>query len=162
MQSFIISFLRFLWFCKDSVWMLHTLIHFLHWVNGWLNDFLTKRHSNSSVIAPSQLAGIGLIVVGSIVLADQDEYTDVFGASNIVALAGTTLGLGCFAFLIGFCGCRGTMKEGVGLLKLVSRIRLRVKFRTWISWHIKGRNPFVSWHSSHKTELAPNQLQHRI
>ncbi|XP_011664079.1 CD151 antigen isoform X2 [Strongylocentrotus purpuratus] len=63
-------------------------------------------------------AGIVLISIGSWITARQQEYTDLFAEDTILIVTGITIGVGCFIFLVGFCGCCGALKEGTFLLKL--------------------------------------------
>ncbi|XP_072172163.1 CD151 antigen-like [Diadema setosum] len=62
-------------------------------------------------------AGIILISIGSWITAKQQDYTDLFSEDTILIVTGTTIGVGCFIFIVGFCGCCGAVKEGTCLLK---------------------------------------------
>ncbi|XP_041472359.1 CD151 antigen-like isoform X3 [Lytechinus variegatus] len=63
-------------------------------------------------------AGIVLIGIGSWITARQQDYTDLFSEDTILIVTGVTIGVGCFIFIVGFCGCCGALKEGTFLLKL--------------------------------------------
>ncbi|XP_063954505.1 CD63 antigen-like isoform X1 [Lytechinus pictus] len=63
-------------------------------------------------------AGIALITVGSYVTAKQADYQELFAEDTLVIVCALTIAIGCFTFIVGFCGCCGAMKEGVCLLKL--------------------------------------------
>eukprot|EP00057_Strongylocentrotus_purpuratus_P032462 XP_787729.2 PREDICTED: CD63 antigen [Strongylocentrotus purpuratus] len=61
--------------------------------------------------------GVILISVGSYVTAKQAKYQELFAEDTLVIVCALTIAIGCFTFIVGFCGCCGAMKEGVCLLK---------------------------------------------
>ncbi|XP_071501239.1 23 kDa integral membrane protein-like [Diadema antillarum] len=61
--------------------------------------------------------GIALITVGSYVTAERAQYEDLFADDYILVVTGLIIGVGCFVFIVGFCGCCGAVKEGTCLLK---------------------------------------------
>ncbi|XP_072178874.1 23 kDa integral membrane protein-like [Diadema setosum] len=61
--------------------------------------------------------GIALITVGSYVTAERAQYEDLFADDYILIVTGLIIGVGCFVFIVGFCGCCGAVKEGTCLLK---------------------------------------------
>ncbi|XP_071495508.1 CD63 antigen-like [Diadema antillarum] len=64
------------------------------------------------------LIGIGLIGGGSYLMVKINDYSDLFAEDDIRIVGGVAIGVGCFAFLVGFCGCCGAIKESKCLLGL--------------------------------------------
>ena len=60
-----------------------------------------------------------LIGVGSYVMAKQGEYQELFEEDTLVIVSGMIIGVGCFTFLVSFCGCCGAIKESTCLLNTV-------------------------------------------
>ncbi|KAJ8024195.1 Tetraspanin-11 [Holothuria leucospilota] len=49
-------------------------------------------------------------------LAKSNEFLDLFSEDTLIIVAGMMVGIGCFAFLVGFCGCWGALRENSCLL----------------------------------------------
>ncbi|XP_072047880.1 CD63 antigen-like [Amphiura filiformis] len=65
------------------------------------------------------IVGIALIGVGSLVLANSEEYSAWFGDQDtITVVSGFTIGIGCVIFFVGFCGCYGAMSKTVCFLQI--------------------------------------------
>ncbi|PIK34325.1 hypothetical protein BSL78_28849 [Apostichopus japonicus] len=60
--------------------------------------------------------GAVVLSIGSWMLAKSNEFLDLFSEDTLVVVAGMMVGVGCFAFLVGFCGCCGALKESKCLL----------------------------------------------
>ena len=67
-----------------------------------------------------QLAGIGLIALGSYVRVEDNDYNSVFGKGGPFAPSNIMIAAGVFVFVISFLGCCGAMKKNKCLLILVS------------------------------------------
>lgn len=70
--------------------------------------------------SPFQCVGAVVLSIGSWMLAKSNEFLDLFSEDTLVVVAGMMVGVGCFAFLVGFCGCCGALKESKCLLYTVS------------------------------------------
>lgn len=55
-------------------------------------------------------------------LVEASRFEELFSEDKITPVAGIILGLGCFCFIVGFCGCCGAMKENICFLKTVGFI----------------------------------------
>ncbi|KAJ8024196.1 Tetraspanin-11 [Holothuria leucospilota] len=61
---------------------------------------------------------LALIGLGIWMLVESSRFDTLFAEDNIKPIAGIILGLGCFLFIVGFCGCCGAMKESTCYLNM--------------------------------------------
>lgn len=66
------------------------------------------------------MASLSLIGFGVWMLVASSKFEAIFAEDNIMLVGGIMLGVGLFAFAVGFCGCCGALKESLCLLRMVS------------------------------------------
>lgn len=64
------------------------------------------------------ITSLALIGLGIWVLVSAAKFEAIFSDDNISLVGGIMLGVGVFAFFVGFCGCCGAMKESLCLLRM--------------------------------------------
>ncbi|XP_071831476.1 CD63 antigen-like [Apostichopus japonicus] len=62
-------------------------------------------------------SSLALVGLGIWMLVEASRFEELFSEDKITPVAGIILGLGCFCFIVGFCGCCGAMKENICFLK---------------------------------------------